>query len=156
MDNFPLIRDNGVQFNGFAIVHLLFEIMEGNLTAVCSSQKLHYHDFVYSIVHREIWTVRNGLTAYYEKCRCIKLLKRPQILLLQVEHLIQITHGFAPSTACAQWASALFRGKGLLFFCEYGTQFNSVCSGDYGKTVTGDAQGGVLSCRAHVCMHVSW
>lgn len=37
MDNFPLIRDNGVQLNGFVIVHLLFENMEGDLTAVCSS-----------------------------------------------------------------------------------------------------------------------
>lgn len=63
MDNFPLIRDNGVQLNGFAILHLLFEDMEGSLTAVCSCQQWHYHDFVYPIVHREIWTVGNDLTA---------------------------------------------------------------------------------------------
>lgn len=63
-DNFPLIRDNGVQFNGSAIVHSFFENMEGNLTAVCSPQKWRYHDFVFPIIHRESWTVWNGLTAY--------------------------------------------------------------------------------------------
>lgn len=39
MDNFPLIRDNGVQLNGFVIVHSPFEDMEGSLTVVCSSQQ---------------------------------------------------------------------------------------------------------------------
>lgn len=33
-------------------MHLLFEDMEGSLTAVCSSQQWHYHDFVYSIVQQ--------------------------------------------------------------------------------------------------------
>lgn len=83
-------------------------------------------------------------------------MKWPQILLLQGEHLIQITCGLTPSTACAQWASALFRGKGLLGFCEYGNQFNSLCTRDYWKTTTGAAQGGVFSFRAHICTHVSW